>query len=271
MQTVNAVNERKGQGKSPRSVFLGRVFDSEGRCLSPSFADGRGGRRFRYYVAADAPPGDRSRKDTAVRRVSADLLERWVLVALRRITGRACIPTGALEAWVLRLELGEAQTQLVVSADAFVSRHRDLLLAEAQACPARGEWMVWEVSDRMAVRVVAPVRMQSRGGRSWLFGADAGPRPNRGLVAGLRRADEELRVSSASPMADVATLRGAVSPTTPHARQLCKLALLAPDLQLMILEGRQPAGLTLRKMLRSNPPLDWAEQRTWIRQLGSTG
>lgn len=116
------VNERKGQGKSPRSVFLGRVLDSEGRCLSPSFAYGRGSRRFHFFVAADAPPGDRSGKDTAVRRVPANLLERWVLVALRRITGRADIPIGALEAWVLRLELGEAETQLVVSADAFAGQ-----------------------------------------------------------------------------------------------------------------------------------------------------
>jgi hypothetical protein len=56
-----------------------------------------------------------------------------------------------------------------------------------------------------------------------------------------------------------------------HAGPGRLVALKDHELQVRILEGRQSAGLTLRKMLRSNPPLDWAEQRTWIRQLGSTG
>ncbi len=98
----------------------------------------------------------------------------------------------------------------------------------------------------------------------------AAPHPNRGLVAGLRRAHAELRDCGASPLSDVTTLTNAEAPKTQRARQLSLLAFLAPDLQLMILEGRQPPRLTLRNLLKSDLPLDWDAQRAWIKRLGSS-
>lgn len=51
----------------------------------------------------------------------------------------------------------------------------------------------------------------------------------------------------------------------PYLRKLTGLAFLAPDIQRAILEGQQPAGLTLSTLLSASLPLDWQEQR---RQLG---
>lgn len=39
------------------------------------------------------------------------------------------------------------------------------------------------------------------------------------------------------------------------------LAFLAPDIQRSILEGRQPPGLTLKRLISGEIPLNWAEQR----------
>ncbi|MBI3529190.1 MAG: hypothetical protein HY067_14630 [Betaproteobacteria bacterium] len=45
-----------------------------------------------------------------------------------------------------------------------------------------------------------------------------------------------------------------------YVRKISRCAFLAPDIVELILVGRQPAELTLEKLLE-NLPLDWVEQR----------
>lgn len=47
----------------------------------------------------------------------------------------------------------------------------------------------------------------------------------------------------------------------PYHRSLAQLAFLAPDIQTAILEGRQPAGLTLESLLDKTLPVAWSDQR----------
>ena len=47
----------------------------------------------------------------------------------------------------------------------------------------------------------------------------------------------------------------------PYSRKLYRLAFLAPDIQRVILAGRQPAHLELQHLLDGDLPFDWASQR----------
>ena len=49
-------------------------------------------------------------------------------------------------------------------------------------------------------------------------------------------------------------------PASPYRRRLLRLAFLAPELQRAILAGRQPPGLTLKKLLEQRLPLLWSDQ-----------
>ena len=50
-----------------------------------------------------------------------------------------------------------------------------------------------------------------------------------------------------------------------HLWQLLRIGWLAPDITTAIVEGRQPAGLTGRRLLRASAlPLDWAGQRAFL-------
>ena len=50
-----------------------------------------------------------------------------------------------------------------------------------------------------------------------------------------------------------------------HFWQLLRIGWLAPDIVSAIIDGRQPLGLTGRRLLRaSNLPLDWAKQREFL-------
>jgi hypothetical protein len=45
-----------------------------------------------------------------------------------------------------------------------------------------------------------------------------------------------------------------------YLRTRAQLAFLSPRIQAAILEGTQPPGLTLERIVRTGVPLDWAEQ-----------
>ena len=72
---------------------------------------------------------------------------------------------------------------------------------------------------------------------------------------------------NASPFMTAQDLRSATAPTTQHDRQVCRLALISPELQRQILAGRQPYGLKLRQVLKSPMPLAWADQKAWFEAL----
>jgi len=54
-----------------------------------------------------------------------------------------------------------------------------------------------------------------------------------------------------------------------YERRLARLALLSPKIQAAIIEGRQPAGLTLELLVRNPMPLCWQEQERWLRKLAA--
>ncbi len=81
------------------------------------------------------------------------------------------------------------------------------------------------------------------------------------------------RVSSAVETLPGATASGLprieVAPASPHQRRLIRLAFLSPELQQCILDGRQPQGLTLARLIEAEIPLCWdAQERMFGRRAG---
>lgn len=46
-----------------------------------------------------------------------------------------------------------------------------------------------------------------------------------------------------------------------YHRALARLAFLAPDIQAAILEGTQPASLSLERLIKKPIPIAWSDQR----------
>ena len=118
--------------------------------------------------------------------------------------------------------------------------------------------------DTLIVRI--PMRFQRRGGRKRIVAPDGSelgpatkPQPDGTLVKALARAwrwqrmlDEGL-YTSASDLAEAE----AVNPS--YVSRVLRLTLLAPQIVEMVLDGRQPAGLHLRTLLKPLP-VDWTSQ-----------
>ena len=261
---------RASMTRAAGALLTGRLFDADGEPMSPSFSYGKSGRLYRYYIAMALQRGERPARDGAVRRVGAEALERFMVEAARRLSGNARLGEEALLALLRRVELRQETTHLLLEAQALGGEdHPDLVFEDLQERLATGERALRE-QDPSAIRVVLPVRMQLRGGRTFLDAADGAsnkPRINPALIHALRSAHAELRVLNASPLTAPADLSQARAPNSPHRRQLSKLAFLAPDLQRSILEGSQPRSLTLRTLLRVDLPLDWEAQRRWFEEM----
>lgn len=81
------------------------------------------------------------------------------------------------------------------------------------------------------------------------------------LIAALKRAHRELGARGllfAKPTPDLSAARGLGDP---YLRRLTQLAFLAPDIQQEILAGRQPPGLTLKRLMQDDVPIAWSAQR----------
>ena len=142
-----------------------------------------------------------------------------------------------------------------------LDRLRERLAIEEQAVAEAGQ------PQRLRIRLPRPLRF--RGGNvlaRWRkrHGRPNSARPDPHLVDGLRKAHAIL----AEQGVDLAGRRFAVDAQAPeqsYQRKLCLLALLAPQLQRSIVEGRTFRNITLQGLLdRDPPPLLWRQQTAWL-------
>ncbi len=87
--------------------------------------------------------------------------------------------------------------------------------------------------------------------------------PDASLVRLLIRAHSLARRLAMSPGSTLEDAGAQEGMGAPYAARLMRLNYLAPDIVVAILNGRQPAGLTARKLMADTRlPLEWSRQRT---------
>ncbi|MZR30775.1 recombinase family protein [Sneathiella litorea] len=237
---------RKATGKSVAgSPLAGRIFDTNGQPMSPTFAYGRRGKLYRYYVSAPLQRG--AKKDpgeAAPRRVSAAKLESRLLEAMPRLLAELQVEPIEL---ISRIEIHARHIDILLPLN-LIGRVRENLHTGERAVPDQMQ------PDQL--RLTLPWRMQTRGGRTDILTGDRNtPQPDPSLIRALRNAHAMLgRDSDNGPALQAA-------PASPWKRNLVRLAFLAPDIQRLILDGRQPDHLTLAFLMKNEIPLLWSDQR----------
>lgn len=252
-------------------VLLGKLFDTNGEPMSPTFAYGKQKQLYRYYMPVSWQTRRKGQRGGGLQgRISADALEGFIVSALQRFTGRTTIAIADLAVLLSRVELRPAETHIVLDREAAFPRdHPDLVLAGVRRRLVSDETAVLDRGDA-TIRIVLPHRLQLRGGRACVRGAEQdGPRQiNRSIVRALRRGHADLLVLKASPLTPPEELIEAAAPETAHERQIARLALMSPALQRRIMEGDHPNGLALRQLLKCPMPLAWADQANLLEDLG---
>ncbi len=258
-----AVRQVRSSRVTVTAPLTGLIVDAQGRRMSPSFGYGKDGRRYRYYVCAELQRSERKPKTGEVGRVPGPPLEALVLDRLQRLAERVELTWAEGRAWVRGVQLNSASVEVLLDPAALGHTPASLL---ARRLPP-GDRLEEQAAS---LRLILPIRPVFRGGRTWLVTPDgaaglAKARVDPALTKALWQARRELVRLNAGPLTPPEQMIQAEGVPDSYLRRLAPLAFLAPDIQRALLEGRQPAGLTLQQIIDQDLPLAWADQR---RKLG---
>lgn len=264
---ARATAPRERKSKAGYAALKGLIFDAEGRPMSPTFSYGRAGRAYRYYVSSPLQKGGAVQDDDTLRRVPGQSADDLVAEAISRLV-RGPAPKADIGRYLARVELHAESVHLVMKRRALFTSDREAA-ADAEALTRRlapGERLVIEAADPSLIRVIMPVRLKTRGGRSWLALPDgqapaSHSRVDAVLLGGLSKAHGIIADAGIRPDGRPVDGRAAGSPAGAYQRRLASLAFLSPQIQAAIVAGRQPAGLKLEYLLRGTLPLAWADQK----------
>jgi hypothetical protein len=135
---------------------------------------------------------------------------------------------------------------------------------------------VWVENGAIVIRI--PMAFKKRGGRKEIIspgspsglqeGIDATeppkPQPQRPLAVALAKAYTWQEMMESGQVGSIKELARQNHVNPSYIARILRLATLAPDIVEAILDGREPSGLSLRK-LTGNLPLLWDEQRAQLR------
>jgi hypothetical protein len=120
------------------------------------------------------------------------------------------------------------------------------------------------IPDTMTIHV--PFRVVKRGGRKEMVlpdGAEPTRKPDNTLVKALARAFRWKRMLESGEFASISELAEKEGIAFTYMARLMRLSLLSPELVDAVMDGHQPANITLANLM--DPfPADWKEQhRLW--------
>jgi len=286
-QVQQALAERSQCGTSKHgtkhpSLLVQLVRDGEGRLMTPSHTS-KGNRRFRYYVTRpDQVEG------TPAWRVNAHDLERIVCGELAKLLSDAQIvcsvvgPTDAqqMERAILKardladqLSVGQSHAkqeilQNLLSGVQLGEGNIKLAIDPVKLATMLGMDLNASTVDDLHIITCEAVRVR-RGHELRLIipsspvATLAASRDERliGLLAEAYAAAELLSVNPELPLAKIAAQQGRCRT---RLGNLAALSCLAPDIVTAIVQGRQPATLTAKRLMQLTLPMDWVGQRAML-------
>jgi site-specific DNA recombinase len=273
---ANNRRERRTSSRAQQpSMLAGMITDGFGRPMTPTHAN-RGTKRYRYYVSR-CESGDAHRPWS----IPAHAIEQLVLERLGQLIGEGAhlidrlAHTSSETCELIRqrsTELARRIKELSPSAarptildlGVQVQVEDESLTLSVDVAPlitallgADAKWLTVEIRDASPVQIRVPVKVKRRGQELRLVFRpnDPGAKP---------RVDEKLidLIVKAHDARDKLS-EGVITPAElPHVTRLGRLSYLAPDIVAAIVEGRQPADLCARAVLRAaHLPICWNKQR----------
>jgi hypothetical protein len=243
------------------------LFDEKGERLRPSHTNKKGV-RFRYYVSPRVMTGERDQQGW---RLPAAQIEQTVTAAARALLKDRAFLTSALQEAIEanRLESVFAAAEHLaqrLNDSEYVSSHLGTIIKRVDLSGDGLRMQLAFEADGQPITVEgrAPMLMKRRGVEMKIIIPGAETLPNQvdpALLKALARAHkwmDGLRSGEIRTAADIARMEGI---TPRYVGQLLPLAFLAPSIITAIVNGTQPATMSLQSLVvRQNLPADWAEQ-----------
>ena len=270
--TRRGISLKSGPFKETRAPLIGRLRDETGDRLTPSHTN-KAGRRYYYYVSNRLIMG--TRDPTAWRLPARDFersLGRGIADYLQQHAKAQTLLANpdlrktehisqCLKPMCDALATGDAEVlrQLVASGQVQVSNLKidlnlEFLAASLKQAPK-------SLADNIA-HLMLPFECQRRGVGMKIVTGTPCLSPNPVLLKALRNSHRWAdRLRSGMSLAALAKETGH---SVRRLSRIASLATLSPAIQTAILDGAQPADLTLDKLLKTDWPLKWPAQNTLL-------
>ena len=222
---------RKARRTASEALLMGKLYDDRGNRMSPSFS-AKNGVRYLFYVSSALLRGRRADAGS-VARVSAAEIEGAVLAALEQMPATEGAPTSI-----------EEIERVVIARDR-------LVLTKVGNSDDDGLNREFKIEWSMKARDAVPEVKNHQESES---------APNEGLVQSVVRAHAWMHSLRDGSYKSIESLAEANQLHPKVVRQALRLAFLSPAVTSAILEGSQPAGLSLSQVPKLLP-LPWAEHR----------
>jgi site-specific DNA recombinase len=235
----SAARERRPVVPGGRPL-AGRLFDSRGNAMSPSYTIKPNGRRYHYYVSQALLQNEKGRVG-AIARVPAEEIERLVQKAV--IIGSDDDPSLPPEALRQRVE------RVVVHPDR---------VEIVRAIPSVERATADEAEPLADRTIVVAVKLVHRNRAVILDDGSVGPDP--ALVKALCRAHDWRDWLERGEVLSYRAIASKAGVTTSYVQTVMPLAFLAPRLTRELLDGRRQLRGGLMARLRQGIPADWGLQ-----------
>lgn len=225
----NAI-DRKARRSESGALLMGKLFDERGNAMSPSFSS-KNRVRYKFYVSSALLRGRKSEAGSIARIAATDIEQAVIKVLRERLKiDKAVLDTDVIDAYVTRAELGNRAIKITTTASARI-RSNEFTIS-------------WQPRQP---------------GSSSIIEADGERQPDAKLVQALVRAHAWLRDLQSNKFNTVEALAASVDLHPKVVRQELRYAFLAPAIIAAILNGDQPANLSLARIPKILP-LAWSEQ-----------
>lgn len=273
-------------GAEVASLLSGLLFDQDGKRMTPTHANKRG-RRYRYYISA-ALLGPRKSIGSTMR-VPASEVEGLVLDRIRTLLMSPKEIADALA--VLQLRAGELEAALgraakfgkewpvmppetvravIHQAVARVTLSPDqieIVIDAGQLAGALGVEGKNEIASDRSIILTVPAELHRSGqGKRMVIGDPLRRSPDSSLVQVLQEAFSVRDKMLSDTTETLNDITSGITKSKGRLTALMRLTYLAPSIIEDVLAGRQPPGLSPKRLLRTSQdlPLDWSEQRKFL-------
>ena len=260
--------------------LMALIFDDRGNIMTPGQGQKGGNRRYRYYVSRALISGERANAGS-IPRVPAQPVEDIVLGTMHRLLGAPAVASGDTAHIDLIERARRALHRIEVGASSIILRLDPNVLdanAQGEHRPKRGDERHLDAPrarlgagvavdlDRDDLVLTISIRAKFRGGQHHIIALDGSldaqqfPSPDGALVKAIVRAHGWLKLILDGSVASIEDLARTVRQDRGYVRRVMRLAFLSPAITAAILEGRQPAHVSLTDLLEADIPYAWRDQ-----------
>ena len=119
------------------------------------------------------------------------------------------------------------------------------------------------------IRIRIPIKLRKRAGRREVVALQAEPKPEESLVRAVARAYAWQALLDSGELRSIGSLATRFHVDHSYVARTLRLASLAPDIVDRIVAGKEPNGLSLRRLAKGLP-MRWDEQKDILCDQGSS-